>query len=124
MRISDWSSDVCSSDLRRTRTASIPPPERHTGADEQPLSNTGAPVAVPQASATMDRDAVLARYRVVRGLTERLAAPLSAEDAQVQSMTDARPTKWLLAHTSWFFANVLLPPSPTGSTAFHPASSH
>jgi ergothioneine biosynthesis protein EgtB len=47
-------------------------------------------------------------YRDIRVYTERLAAPLSAEDAQVQSMADASPVKWHLAHTSWFFETVIL----------------
>jgi ergothioneine biosynthesis protein EgtB len=48
------------------------------------------------------------RYDVVRALSETLAAPLSAEDQCVQSMPDASPTKWHLAHTSWFFETVVL----------------
>src|SRR5690348_8004121 len=43
------------------------------------------------------------RYRTVRGQTERLCEPLVAEDYVVQSMPDVSPTKWHLAHTSWFF---------------------
>ncbi len=48
------------------------------------------------------------RFRDVRARTERLAAPLSAEDQVVQSMADASPTKWHRAHTTWFFAEFVL----------------
>lgn len=48
------------------------------------------------------------RFAEIRARTERLAAPLSAEDQVVQSMEDTSPTKWHRAHTSWFFAEFVL----------------
>jgi ergothioneine biosynthesis protein EgtB len=56
-------------------------------------------------------------YAVVRATTERLAAPLSAEDQTVQSMPDVSPTKWHRAHVTWFFETFVLGPNAVG---YHP----
>jgi ergothioneine biosynthesis protein EgtB len=52
------------------------------------------------------------RYRDVRALSMAIAAPLSAEDQNVQSMPDASPIKWHLAHTTWFFETMILSREP------------
>jgi ergothioneine biosynthesis protein EgtB len=62
----------------------------------------------PVTARPVDRAAWIAAYRHVRSETERRAAPLSAEDQQVQSMADASPTKWHRAHVTWFFEQFLL----------------
>ncbi|MBV8978115.1 MAG: ergothioneine biosynthesis protein EgtB [Alphaproteobacteria bacterium] len=49
-----------------------------------------------------------ARYAAIRRLSEDIARPLSPEDQCVQSMPDASPTKWHLAHTTWFFERMIL----------------
>ncbi|MEP6825852.1 MAG: ergothioneine biosynthesis protein EgtB [Ramlibacter sp.] len=58
------------------------------------------------------------RYSEVRAHSMALAAPLSAEDQCIQSMPDASPTKWHLAHTSWFFEAVVLSAHARGFRAF------
>jgi ergothioneine biosynthesis protein EgtB len=76
-------------------------------------------VSSPRASEPAATAAQSARFAEVRGFTEKLREPLSAEDCQVQSMDDASPTKWHLAHTSWFFETFVLGPGLAGYEVFH-----
>lgn len=63
----------------------------------------------------------LEAFLAVRCRTEKLASPLSLEDQTVQSMPDASPTKWHLAHTTWFFETFILKPHAKGYRVFDPA---
>ncbi|MFC3069808.1 ergothioneine biosynthesis protein EgtB [Phenylobacterium soli] len=62
----------------------------------------------------------LNRYRAVRQATEALTRALTPEDQQAQSMPDASPAKWHLAHTTWFFETFLLEPRLAGYKVFDP----
>lgn len=53
-------------------------------------------------------DIRLTRYVSVRSRSERLCAPLSAEDHVPQPVSDVSPPKWHLAHTTWFFETFVL----------------
>jgi len=54
------------------------------------------------------RERLLQAFRRTRAQTEALVAPLTAEDMQVQTMGDVSPTKWHLAHVTWFFETFIL----------------
>ena len=61
-----------------------------------------------------------ARYQRIRNRTEQLAQPLAIEDYVVQSMTDVSPTKWHLAHVTWFFETFVLIPHLDGYEPLNP----
>jgi len=56
----------------------------------------------------MNRETTLKSYKEIRSFTEKLCEPLETEDFVIQSMPDMSPTKWHLAHTSWFFETFVL----------------
>jgi ergothioneine biosynthesis protein EgtB len=70
---------------------------------------------IPQGDETL-----LSSYLGVRSHTLRLCAPLKSEDFVVQSMPEASPTKWHLAHTSWFFETFVLGFADPDYRPFHP----
>jgi ergothioneine biosynthesis protein EgtB len=78
----------------------------------------GAPVdgngAFGGSGSTHGAQSLLGNFRRVRRQSLELTAGLSAEDQQVQSMNDVSPTKWHLAHTTWFFETFLLKPHLDG----------
>ncbi len=60
------------------------------------------------------------RYAQVRARSVELAAPLSEADCQAQSMPEASPVKWHLAHVTWFFETFVLEPFEPGFSPHHP----
>jgi ergothioneine biosynthesis protein EgtB len=60
------------------------------------------------------------QYQKVRRFSEQLCEPLLTEDYVIQSMPDVSPTKWHLAHVSWFFETFLLFPAVPGYQSLHP----
>jgi ergothioneine biosynthesis protein EgtB len=60
------------------------------------------------------------QYHAVRTQTEALCEPLVPEDYLLQSMPEASPVKWHLAHTSWFFETFVLSPHRPSYRPFHP----
>ena len=78
-------------------------------------------VAAGRSSAADElRHSIAEEYLKIRHTTEALAQPLTAEDQVIQSMPDASPTKWHLAHTSWFFETFILLPKASNYRRFDP----
>src|SRR5215475_15970071 len=65
-------------------------------------------------------DSLAQQFCNVRQQSELLCAPLTPEDMMVQSCAEASPTKWHLAHTSWFFETFLLSQNLKSYRPFHP----
>ncbi len=68
-------------------------------------SAVSTPAGTPQ---PFTQQSLAQRFEAVRAQTERLCEPLDTEDYVVSSMADVSPTKWHLAHTSWFFETFIL----------------
>lgn len=63
---------------------------------------------------------LLERFRAVRQFSHKICEPLAVEDYVLQSMPDASPTKWHLAHTTWFFETFLLAQAIPSYESVHP----
>ena len=79
------------------------------GADEL-RAVLGSRASLSETSPAIPGSSLADAYLRIRRASEALAAPLSPEDCQVQSMPDASPAKWHLAHTTWFFETFVLEP--------------
>ncbi len=69
----------------------------------------------------MHSGALADRFRQVRAATDALCRPLATDDYGIQSMPDASPAKWHMAHTSWFFEEFVLQPAIEGYQCFDAA---
>jgi len=89
-----------------------------------PALRSDAPTAIePAAGASTSTDSAEAlgeAFRAVRAFTAQLCEPLAVEDYVIQTMPDVSPTKWHLAHTSWFFERFVLLPHLPGYREMHP----
>ncbi len=92
---------------------------------KESAGNPTGPIAMVNALRETDLndhiDLLIEAFRSCRSHTVNLASPLSAEDMGLQSMPDASPTKWHLAHTTWFFETFILKPKEAGFAWFDEA---
>jgi ergothioneine biosynthesis protein EgtB len=73
---------------------------------------------VKGAQADVRQDKLAAALSATRALSLEIANPLSAEDQVVQANEDASPAKWHLAHTTWFFEELVLKGALPGCRVF------
>lgn len=75
---------------------------------------------VTSAAPTPHHENIAAQFAGVRRQSLALCEPLTPEDMMVQSIAEASPAKWHLAHTTWFFETFILREFSPGYTPFHP----
>jgi ergothioneine biosynthesis protein EgtB len=76
--------------------------------------------ATEPASARAPQEELLDQYRRVRRFSEQLCQTLEPEDYVIQTMSEMSPTKWHLAHTSWFFETFIVKPHVPNYRPLHP----
>lgn len=69
---------------------------------------------------SLTRDQLIDRFNSVRAFTDKLCEPLETEDYVVQSMEDASPARWHIAHTTWFFETFFLQAADPQYRPLHP----
>ena len=107
---------------------------QHTVRSEGPSSNTetinergllaraskGTEVATAPSWEIDQLEDLRTKYRLIRVFSEKLSETLEPEDCVVQTMPEASPVKWHLAHTSWFFETFVLKEALPGHNPIHP----
>lgn len=83
-----------------------------------PAKGASASMAERRPAWSLSRAELIRRFHEVRAVSERLIEPLDPEDCVVQSMPDVSPTKWHLAHATWFFETFVVAP---GTPGYEPA---
>ena len=68
----------------------------------------------------LEPQTLMKRYDTLRRATEYLCEPLEPEDYVIQTMEDVSPTKWHLAHTTWFFEHFVLKAANPSYEEYHP----
>ena len=69
---------------------------------------------IPETATSTSVETLADRYRQVRQFSETICEPLETEDFVIQSMPDVSPTRWHLAHTTWFFETFVLQAADAG----------
>ena len=98
-----------------------PSPPKHLGHDRGARDVDGGIDGASHINSPIESPLTkLSRYRAVRAFTERICEPLATEDYVIQTMPDVSPTKWHLAHTSWFFETFVLESNMAGYQPLDP----
>jgi len=84
------------------------------------MTNPTANPPLPRTFPNQDEVDLAAHFRTIRRQTVKLCEPLEIDDYVIQSMADASPVKWHLAHTTWFLETFVLKPLRPDYAVYHP----